>query len=385
MLKVLVIDDEPDYCEFVSDVLDELGHDARSAINPDQFADRFLASIDVCFVDLFMPGMDGIEIVRFLSENQSRAAIVFMSGKDLSILHAARELAVERGLTVLGVLPKPFGFADVERVLERYPSETTRQAEAGLPELSVDDVRIALAAGHLWLAYQPKIRLSDRCPVGSEALLRWHHPERGVVGPGTFIPMLEHSELIAPVTEFVIDRALRDLASLSSHLGIHRMSVNLSARTIHDLDLPERIAAQAERHGVVPQSLVLEITETAAMADVARSIDILTRLRMKGFGLSIDDFGTGYSSLVQLVRVPFDELKIDQRFVRNLLSSVENLTVTEISVLLAHKLGMRVVAEGIEDEPTLEALRRLDCDEGQGFAIARPMPFEELRTWLQAA
>ncbi|UUX52255.1 EAL domain-containing protein [Nisaea acidiphila] len=243
-------------------------------------------------------------------------------------------------------------------------------------------MRRGLEEDEFVLFYQPQISLADETPSGVEALLRWNHPQHGLVNPANFIPQAEQSNLIGPLTEYVISQACGDLSELRENGFSPRMSINLSAASIYDLELPEKLYNFFGRHRIEPGHVALELTETAVMADAAASIDILTRLRMKGFHLSIDDFGIGYSSMEQLVRIPFSELKLDQKFVRGLLKYPECRSVTEVTIALAHKLGLTVVAEGIEDDATLDEVRNLGCEEGQGFVIGRPMPLEQITGWL---
>lgn len=160
------------------------------------------------------------------------------------------------------------------------------------------------------------------------------------------------------------------------------VSINLSPASIADLDLPEKLTALTRHNGVDTSDVIVEVTETAVMSDAGRYMDILTRLRMKGFGLAIDDFGTGYSSLQQLVRLPFTELKIDQTFISHICEDSECETIATMATELAHRLGLTVVAEGVEDQASMDLIKAIGCDELQGFHCARPMPPDQLQTWL---
>lgn len=376
MYKVLVLDDEADMAEFVGDAADALGFDVSIATDASSFSSKFSRNIDIVILDLFMPDMDGIEIIRFIHDNRSRPAVVFMSGKDMSILHSAQELAEERGLTVLGTLQKPFTVDDLDEALQRYrpnaSTATTPQSSEGSDPITERDLIGAFEGGLIRLAYQPQFNLASGRLVGVEALARWPDPKRGMISPGLFIPMAEQMGLISRLTELVICEGAKQLALWRSNGLDVTLSLNISPITIVDLDLPERLGDLALQNGLPTDQIMIEITETAVMEDVPKFMDILTRLRMKGFGLSIDDFGTGYSSLQQLVRLPFSELKIDQAFVRPMLRDRECMTVTRMSIMLAHELNMTVVAEGIEDSATESALRDLSCDLGQGFHLGRP-------------
>ena len=204
--------------------------------------------------------------------------------------------------------------------------------------------------------------------------MRWEDPRHGLRPPADFIPLAEQSGLILPLTWFVLNRALAQTKEWQK-LGLSlTVSVNVPAQMLNDLDFPNRVANTLEELDFPPGKLILEVTETGAMVDSAATIESLTRLRVKGIGLSIDDFGTGYSSLVELYRMPFNELKIDKSFVMECDHSVEARTIVEAIVGLGHKLGMSVCAEGVETEAVLRFLQELGCERAQGFLYSRPLP-----------
>ncbi|HEV2098292.1 MAG TPA: EAL domain-containing protein, partial [Stellaceae bacterium] len=221
--------------------------------------------------------------------------------------------------------------------------------------------------------YQPQIELPLGHVSAAEALVRWRHPTRGVVPPDRFIPLAEASGLIEPLTEWVIATALRAAGEWRRRgfpLGI---SINISGHNVRDIGLPDRIGGRCKEFGVAPERVILEITETAVMEDAVQAMDVLVRLRLKGFKLSVDDFGTGYSSLVRLHSMPFSELKIDRSFVGKLLDDAECGTIVDAIVGLARKLSLRCVAEGVESAPVLDMLSRMGCDGAQGYHICRPV------------
>jgi len=249
----------------------------------------------------------------------------------------------------------------------------------------IGDLRRAIAQGALALHYQPKIEVATGRVRGVEALVRWPHPRQGLIPPDGFIPLAEETGLIAPLTHWVLDEALRQC-----HLWHGRgldlgMAVNLSVWNLHDPTLLEAIARLLETYGVPPAALCLELTESAIMADTGRAVDALTRLRALGVRLAVDDFGTGYSSLAYLKRLPVDELKIDKSFVQRLAEDATDLTVVTSVVGLGHGLGLHVVAEGVENGAALELLARLGCDTAQGYHIGRPLPPDKLARLLRAA
>lgn len=382
-LKLLIVDDEADFAEFVCDVAENMGFDVKWTDEPAEFSTLYNAELNIIVLDLFMPNIDGIELLRFLNKHKSNASIIFMSGKDQGVLNSAQEIAVEQGMTVLGVLSKPFLVKQLQDVLEKYVQSTPSQIAKPYQAPSASDIRAAIENDELFMVYQPQINMVNHDFIGVEALVRWNHPTRGLIPPTIFIPIAEENNLISEISLFVTKNAIKQQAEwlkLGSNL---RMSINMSPKNLDDLMLPEKLALLATEVGASIKQIMIEVTETALMSDVVRYMDILTRLKMKGFNLSIDDFGTGYSSLQQLVRVPFSELKIDRAFIKNLNTDKECNTITEISIVLAHKLGMKVVAEGIESEAVWEILQQLGCDEGQGYFMAKPMLPEKILAWKE--
>jgi EAL domain-containing protein (putative c-di-GMP-specific phosphodiesterase class I) len=257
------------------------------------------------------------------------------------------------------------------------PFASWQRSSASTPTI----LRDGLAGGELILHYQPKADIATGEVRGVEALVRWAHPSRGAIPPGEFLPFAEKEGLVDRLTRFVVDTALAQVSAWRQQGFECPVSINLSAHCVHDLDLPDRLSAACERLDVPTSHVTLELTETAAMEDGPRAIDILTRLRLKGFELSIDDFGTGYSSLVQLHRLPFCELKLDRAFIRECDTGREALVIVRAMIDLAHNLGLRACAEGVETEAVARTLETLGCDSLQGFHFARPMRAELVPGW----
>jgi diguanylate cyclase (GGDEF)-like protein len=250
------------------------------------------------------------------------------------------------------------------------------------------ELRHALGHGELRLYLQPKVRLSDGAVTGAEALVRWAHPQRGLVPPMDFIPFAEQTGFVRQITGWMLEEAAAAWRGLQLPGVPLRLSVNLSTRDLLDAELVLRLPALLARHGVPAGGLCLEITESAIMDDPARAEATLNRLAEMGFGLSIDDFGTGYSSLAYLKRLPVDELKIDKSFVLGMQTDEDDATIVRSTIDLAHNLGLKVVAEGVETADLYDRLAGLECDDAQGYHISRPLPAAEFgawrRRWLQA-
>jgi diguanylate cyclase (GGDEF)-like protein len=245
------------------------------------------------------------------------------------------------------------------------------------------DLRTAMDAGEFVLHYQPKADVGTGAIMGVEALIRWQHPEHGLIPPDNFIPLAERSGLSRPLTLFVINEALRQLTEWRKQ-GIElRMAVNLTGRNLHDPSFPIDAARLLEAWDVSPEMLLLEITENSVMADPTRVLGVLKALRDMGVELALDDFGTGYSSLAYLKRLPVTELKIDKSFVMNMAGDESDAVIVQSTIGLARNLRLRVVAEGVEDRAAWDELVSLGCDVAQGYFLGRPMPPTELTTWLQ--
>jgi EAL domain-containing protein (putative c-di-GMP-specific phosphodiesterase class I)/ActR/RegA family two-component response regulator len=381
-----IIDDEKDIGDFLGRVATECGFEVFTATSPSLFlrAARETA-YDFIVLDLHMPGVDGVELLRELATLSSRAQILLISGIDGNVLDAAFRLGQERGLDMAGIIRKPIRLQELRRLFKSLtPKQAEAEAAAAPAQITRDDLERAITRRELTVHYQPQIDLQSQAIVGVEALIRWQHPALGVLPPAAFLPLAESSGLIGPMTEWLYGAAIGQCGAWKAQ-GLHlRLSLNLSGKLPFEYDMPERIAAFCERSCCAPDHVTLELTETAAMDDPVRLIDVFTRLRIKGFHLSIDDFGTGYSSLVQLQRLPFTEMKIDKSFVMTMLESPGSHVIVETIIAMAHSMHMEAVAEGIESADVLDILTRKHCDLAQGYFISRPVPGAKIPELCQA-
>ncbi len=246
----------------------------------------------------------------------------------------------------------------------------------------ISDLRRAIDHDQLFLQYQPKIDIHAGRTVGVEALLRWQHPDRGLIPPDTFIQLAEHAGLIKPLTLWVLTAALRQCRTWQEAGLALPVAVNLSARSLQDPGLVDQVAAILHHADVAPESLELEITESVIMADPERGMEILTRLHTMGVRMSVDDFGTGHSSLTYLRKLPVQAIKIDRSFVGPMVKNPDDAVIVRSIIELAHTLGFKVVAEGVETRETLDHLAQLGCNEAQGYFLSRPLAADALTTWL---
>jgi EAL domain-containing protein (putative c-di-GMP-specific phosphodiesterase class I) len=244
----------------------------------------------------------------------------------------------------------------------------------------MEELRTALDGDELEVHLQPQVSLVDGRVVGTEALVRWRHPTRGLLSPAELLPAAEQAGLMRPLTDAVLELALA--AAAQWWTGQVPVSVNLSAANVNDLDLPGKVAEALVRHRLPAAALTLELVEDTLMADPERGRTVLAELRRLGVRTSIDDYGTGYSSLAYLRRLPADELKLDRSLTADVGSDPRAAAIVEHTVALAHDLGLSLVAEGVEDDATAAVLADLGCDVAQGYAIARPMPVSDFLQWL---
>lgn len=382
-LRVLVVDDDAVCARTVASLLRHVGpHSVETAGSADEAVERLNASTyDLIFCDLNMPGRDGVETMRMFAERHVKCPILIVSGADHKILKAAQELGKHRGLGVAGTLHKPFGLEQIRSALAHVAQVASPRSRRPPPVVPADELAQGIAAEQLILHYQPQLNLHTCQLEGAEALVRWQNPERGLLMPDSFITLAETTGLIGPLTEFVVREAIRQ-AALWRRNGLDiGVSINLSAQTLRELDLPDRLAAATAAAGLNPGRITLEITESGMTDDIDSLLDITTRLRLKGFLLAIDDFGTGFSSLTQLRRLPFTELKLDRTFVSGAATDGDSRSLLESSVNLAKRLQLKTVAEGIETEEEWNLLVWMGVDLGQGYHMARPMAADKLLPW----
>ena len=265
-----------------------------------------------------------------------------------------------------------------------YALYATDQEHTSRSDLSLkSELREAIHSGQLSLYYQPQIDHRSRRVAGVEALVRWNHPRRGFLAPDQFIPLAEDAGLIGPLTHWVLKTALQQLEALHRQGHNLTVAVNLSARNLHDMELPASILTLLAERGIAPGDLTLEITESAVMANPSDGLAILTELDRMGVTIAIDDFGTGHSSLAYLKRLPVDELKIDKSFGKDMVENENDAVIVRSTIDLAHNLGLKVTAEGVETQAAWDILEILGCDCSQGYFMGRPMPVEKLAAWLQ--
>ncbi|MBP9907132.1 MAG: EAL domain-containing response regulator [Rhodoferax sp.] len=388
--KILVVDDDLFQRELMGAQLASLGW--RDVL----FAESGLAALDLCahygdqiaalISDLNMPDMDGLVLMRHLVEAGFSAPVIVVSGVRDEIRDSAAMLATAHGLKLLGVLGKPCQTADLGAMLAKLKqNDDTVVSPSHVQDLTRERLMLALSQSDFVPWYQPKMEVRSGRIIGVEALARWFPAGGQAVSPAHFVPALEAHGLADALFFMLTRQVVRDLRRWQQLNLPLRAAINMSMDTAHNLQLPELLGQIVAEAGLQPADLVIEITESRLMMDRSLAMETITRLSMMGFVLSVDDFGTGYSSLVQLIDLPFRELKIDGSFVQRALSERKAQAVLRIAILLGQQLDMGVVAEGVETPEQLEFVRRVGCDVVQGHHFARAMPFAACTEWLRAA
>jgi EAL domain-containing protein (putative c-di-GMP-specific phosphodiesterase class I)/FixJ family two-component response regulator len=387
--RLLVVDDDAAMRQIVTTVARSAGFAVTSCDGETRLEACLAECADMIILDLVMPVVDGIEVIEKLAAIQPSARLVLVSGQDRRVLASASRLATAYGLKVAAVFTKPFSTADLKACLLEQRGALSHGDTARLRRVPVEvraaRIKQAMRAHELVMYFQPQVSLDTLEWVGVEALVRWQHPEYGLMQPVTFVPIVERDPaLMHAFTEYILTQSLHGIMPPADVGGFNgRIALNVTADVLSDTDFPQRLVAIAAEAGVGNERIVLEVTETTLTADPVKALAIQTRLRMRGVSLAVDDFGTGHSSLERLHTFPMDELKIDLNFVRESTSDPEARAIVNNSIALARDLRVRCVAEGVETIEALKLLRALHCGYAQGYFMGRPMPAGELGRWAE--
>ena len=386
--SVLVVDDEPFILRTTAQMLRRLGFAHVLTSNTVADAMESVASakpsVGLALVDLNMPDTDGLDLLRRFSETGFSGDILLFSSEDSQTLAMAESLARARNLSVIGAIEKPLQTEKLLKLLANHTKQI-QSVEKSAASISVSAEMLAQAIKRNEIVpwYQPKIRIADRMPVGVEALARWPASAIGPIYPDSFIPVAEEHRLIDMLTFSIIEQAAI-MEKQWRRYGIElQVAVNLSMDSLYDEYFPDRLEKAVTDVGGDMSHIQLEVTESRLMEDLVRPLEALLRLRMKKVHLSIDDFGTGHSNLTQLRDLPFDELKLDRSYVHSDVGGGRTGVILESSVEIAKKLGLSIIAEGVETLEDWNRVEQLGCDQVQGYFTAKPMPGEEIPGWLE--
>ncbi len=338
----------------------------------------------VMLLDLEMPVMDGIEVLQQLAQLPHKPAVVLASSSDEVLISAVATMAEALGVTLLGAFRKPVSPVDLADALSSYNAGVCRLDQMHIPvETDVGQLKNALDRASIQVHYQPKIDLETMNVAGVEALARWKNQQGDWIPPGVFIPLAEEHGLIGDLTLSILDQVLQDMNDWWEQGNYIPVALNLSAKSLAEFNLANEIIQRVIRQGIPAHFITFEITESALVVDLPSALATISRLRLKGFGISIDDYGTGFSSMQQLSRFPFSELKIDRSFIQGAPTRPYICNILKSAIEMGQRLGITTVAEGVEAEAELHLLKSLGCKQAQGFLLARPMPGRELMGWIE--
>ena len=376
--RVLVVDDEPAVARFVVRVLQRAGVEtATAATDRELYAafDEFFP--EVVILDLNMPGLDGVEVLRWIASHHSGVGVILMSGVDRRVLESVTRLGETLGVRIIGRQSKPMNPESLLSLLRQSSPQSGGPSSEIPGQISLAELEESLARGYVTTFLQPIFDLRSLEMVAAEALARLVHPKLGLVSPLRFIPLAEESGLIRDLTFHVASDALSRCAEWLSENSERRIHLNVSPVMLNDLELPDFFHDFVTQRGVDPSQVVIELTETGPVSDRARMLDVLTRFRLKSFHLAQDDYGAGAATMGNLHELPFDEAKIDRAFGMSIMKDPESASIVRSTVALARELGLRVVCEGIEDGETMRWLGAIGCHYGQGYYLGEPMTIED--------
>lgn len=385
--RLLILDDEPEVGRIIGLIAEGAGFEWRSTTHPDQFF-RELDSWSPTHlaIDLVMPEMDGVQVMRQLSQRGCTCRMVITSGVGSRVMDAAMRSGVEHGLDVRGVVPKPFSALTLRVLLldepDDWPVESQGKESAQGAQLTKPrDLEHAVKNKLFNMVYQPKVNSATGELSGFEALVHIDGDVLQADTPSNLSDKLEDNKLADEFNRLAFERSVQWFGASFSKSDT-TLAISVSAQRLLDSVFIDALVEMCATYNVASERIILELSEATAMQEPARSLAMLTRLRMKGFALSLDDFGTGYSSMVQLVRLPFSEIKVDASFVQNASGSDEAQAIVKSIIDLGHSLKLKVTAEGVEDSAAAELLKTLGCDLLQGGFIGTPMDGEEILQWL---
>lgn len=380
--RVLLIDDDPTQIAILTaylnsrNVLDVVG--AQDGLDAKKVIEETSQPFDRIFTDLSMPNVDGFEFLKYLASRKFPGSVIIISGHENMLLESARSLGKMYGLNISGQIRKPLTKQALDRLFAE--EKTTAGADTQMSGHSIPREQLVAAINHGEIVpfYQPKIDLLSGRVIGAEALARWVTESRGTVSPAQFLPLAEQHGLMTELTMSIIDSVLADYHGNADSWSGKKISVNLTPELLRDTNLPDILENMVKAAGLTPELFCMEIIESSIMNLEPDVIEVLARMRIKGFDVSIDDFGTGGASIANLKMFPYNELKIDQSFIHNVLTDAVSAETVRTSISLARQLELRIVAEGIETQDVLRFVKSKGIEEAQGYLFSKPIRTNEL-------
>ncbi|GAB3542736.1 EAL domain-containing response regulator [Noviherbaspirillum agri] len=387
-LHFLIAEDDEFQRHWLAVMLAKLGaqhiveaEDGRVALN---ILQSRTPPIDISFVDLNMPDMDGIELVRHLANDEHTTSIVLTSALGSALLLSVETMSKAYGLDLLGTFEKPATPELLTDLISKYvPPHARNAGTKAPPAFTLQDIHEGIQAGQFEPFFQPQVELATGKVRLVEVFVRWRHPEYGLVQPAAFFPQLEASGQMDELNWAMIERAVAACRKWHDSGLMLSVSINLSVTSLAEPGLADKIQKHIQQHKIDCQYVMFEISEMMAMTDVPICLENLARLRMKGFGLSIGDYGTAHSNVQQLLRIPFQDLKLDRSFVAGASKDEHTRIALQSALELATKLGRNSVAVGVETREDWDLLRDLGCNYAQGYYIAKPMEHDAVPEWIE--
>ncbi|MCA0935813.1 EAL domain-containing response regulator [Vibrio alginolyticus] len=389
-VTVLIVDDSASQREYMAQKCRDIGacqittaEDGRRAL---ELIAEHEKGFDILICDLEMPGLDGIELIQILGTQKSRSGLIIVSGHEKSLITAAKVMAQDEGLQVLGTMQKPIPEKRLKAIFRLHRMQKNKEISLAVKRkreklISVEEAQDAISNNRLVLHYQPKIDMQHLVLSGVEALVRLRSEDGTIIYPNRFISVMERNNLVDELSYEVIHQAIVQHSRWCAKGMNINISINISAVSFENEDFCQRVMTLIRKSGTSAQSLTFEVTETAVVKNLGRALAVLARLKLFGCKLSIDDYGTGYSSVKQLSNIPFDELKIDRSLIDGITRSRQLQIIFDSTLLMCNKLGLSVVAEGIEKKTDWDYLQRKGCHVCQGFFVSRPLSEPDFNQW----